>query len=164
MADMNAIERIKSHADSLESVPHNKQFRADLYALCEAATPPADAALADDLFAHIAHGDDDHRDWLHRELRSWFATALRARAVPDDAVRAELHGILEYVEGEMQSAYHNAYPECCGRGRGGECCGSPEPAWSKEDQAIMDKLAPVQSRLHAMLAAILSATDSEVKK
>ncbi len=48
MADTNeAAQRIKAHADSLASVPHNAQFRADLYELCEQATPPADAALAE---------------------------------------------------------------------------------------------------------------------
>lgn len=77
-------------------------------------------------------------------------------------LKAGIAATLDYVEGEMQAAYNNAGPECCGRGVvGGEymgskeivCCGNPEPAWSKEDQAVMDKLAPVQSRLHAMLSA-----------
>ena len=85
MADTNAIKRIKAHADSLESVPHNKQFRADLYALIESATatPPADAALADELCeaAHQYTCSERHESLFLRA-----AAALRARAVPDGFV------------------------------------------------------------------------------
>jgi hypothetical protein len=40
-----AIERIKKHADSLEGVPHNKQFRADLYELVAVVNRPDVAAV-----------------------------------------------------------------------------------------------------------------------
>lgn len=52
-ADLNeTIDRINAHADSLASVPHNKQFRADLYLLVDAvkdkSAAPADAEIDND--------------------------------------------------------------------------------------------------------------------
>lgn len=63
---------------------------------------------------------------------------------------------LEAVQNAMLDAYSNAYQECCGRGQG-QCCGDPDPAWSAEDQRIMDALSPAQRELSALLAAAPAA-------
>lgn len=66
---------------------------------------------------------------------------------------ASLSHVLGLVEGAMEDAYGNAFQVCCGKGRGGECCGDPEAGWSQEDQRTMDMLNPIQRELRAMLAA-----------
>jgi hypothetical protein len=63
---------------------------------------------------------------------------------------------LEAVQNAMLDAYSNAYQECCGRGQG-QCCGDPDPAWSAEDQRIMDALSPAQRELSGLLAAAPAA-------
>lgn len=63
---------------------------------------------------------------------------------------------LEAVQNATLDAYSNAYQECCGRGQG-QCCGDPDPAWSAEDQRIMDALSPAQRELSALLAAAPAA-------
>lgn len=68
-------------------------------------------------------------------------------------LKAGIAAALDYVEGEMYVAYNNGFLDCCGRAKGSECCGNPNAAWHHDDKMTMDKLAPVQSRLHALLAA-----------
>lgn len=63
---------------------------------------------------------------------------------------------LEAVQNTMLDAYTNAYQECCSRWQG-QCCGDPDPAWSAEDQRIMDALSPAQRELSALLAAAPAA-------
>lgn len=88
---------------------------------------------------------------IQDELRA----ALTAQQPAPERVsvpRERIHIALEAVQNAMEDAYNNAYQNCCGRGNG-QCCGTPEPAWSDADHAIMDALAPAQRELSALLAS-----------
>ncbi|WP_079743737.1 hypothetical protein [Pseudomonas aeruginosa] len=89
-------------------------------------------------------------------LPLYAAPASQAGQVPEGYMvlqTASLSHVLGLVEGAMEDAYGNAFQVCCGKGRGGECCGDPEAGWSPEDQRTMDVLNPIQRELRAMLAA-----------
>ena len=95
---------------------------------------------------------------LQRELSAQHAreAVFWERKHVDSVSRAErlaeaLQASLEAVQGALQEAYHSAGQECCGRGGMYGCCGAPEAVWTPEDQAVMDKLAPIQRLLNAAL-------------
>lgn len=84
------------------------------------------------------------------------APVAQAGQVPEGYMvlqTASLSHVLGLVECAMEDAYGNAFQVCCGKGRGGECCGDPEAGWSPEDQRTMDVLNPIQRELRAMLDA-----------
>lgn len=76
--------------------------------------------------------------------------------VPMEQIRAAL----TKVEDVLEAAYHNAYPECCGRA-GQECCGDAVQAWSEADQKVMDVLSPIRRALSDILATAQPADHSE---
>ena len=92
-----------------------------------------------------------------RELLSRPAPAVQ---VPDGMAlvnREDLDYMLGAVQRVAEAAYHRAGLVCCRVG-GPECCGSPEPEWTPEDQEIMEALSPVVTGMSAMLAAAAPAT------
>lgn len=66
--------------------------------------------------------------------------------------REVMQQALEGIQSVMEMAFHERYAECCGRGQGGECCGSPVEAWPEWAQKVMDGLADSQRALSAELA------------
>ena len=48
---------------------------------------------AESFYAHIAHGDEEHRAWLKRETEAWFLSHLRqpvaGQTVPEGATSAQ---------------------------------------------------------------------------
>lgn len=75
--------------------------------------------------------------------------------VPEGMVvvnRDDLDYMLGAVQSVAEAAYHRGGTVCCRVG-GPECCGSPVPEWSPEDEEIMSALSPVVTGMSAMLAA-----------
>lgn len=122
----DAIARIKAHADALESVPHNKQFRADLYELLKAQPPcGADGAVLSHAelaeVIHVLVSDDSAPDYADRYFaivrRLDALTLLAAQpaapvapataAVPDGFVR---------VPAKCSRAMEGAFEDCAARG------------------------------------------------
>lgn len=100
----------------------------------------------------------EHTHWKRKtaSLELYAAPVAQAGQVPEGYMvlqSASLSHVLGLVEGAMEDAYGNAFQVCCGKGRGGECCGDPEAGWSPEDQRTMDVLHPIQRELRAMLDA-----------
>ena len=94
---------------------------------------------------------------LRSELAEWkasFHQAAEGHAVC--AERAErlveaLKSGLGAVRDVLQDAYNRAGLGCCGRGSMHGCCGSPEPVWTAEDEALMEKLGSAERVMSAAL-------------
>lgn len=59
---------------------------------------------------------------------------------------------LTAIRNELESAYEQAFPVCCGRS-GEECCGSPAPDWPEQAKATMENLGQVEKELANALTA-----------
>jgi len=60
---------------------------------------------------------------------------------------SNLTDALGLVQGALQESYNSGYPVCCGKSRGTECCGSPDPEWNETDTAVMNILGPIHNKL-----------------
>jgi len=98
-----ADEEPPGHAD------HGSKAR-DLFDAAPSVVPEPVAweELAWSLFTHIRHGDDGHKAWLHRELRTWFALNYPPRAPLTDAEIAAI--VLRTVyEGDASTPHRDAW-------------------------------------------------------
>lgn len=100
----------------------------------------------------------DVEEWIaENEFRdSWGVNAIYTsdlRAFLAGKVLVEI-GVIERaltaIRNELESAYQQGFPVCCGRS-GQECCGSPDPDWPEEAKATMENLGSVERELAAIL-------------
>ena len=123
----------------------------DIFGECENCNAINDACSDIEGFiidkSDVLFGNDgsEHEIIYADDLRNRMAGHVR---VPVKVIERALAAVRD----ELNMAYNDAYPVCCGRA-GEECCGSPEPEWTKQAMATMDNLGPIEKELAGLLNA-----------
>lgn len=125
----------------------------------EAIAPPVAWQHRKPIISDIHGNAKEWSDWIDGQgLATWPHRPLYTTPQPAPTATHDVAGLVEAADAAlreiqdiMYEAYNSANPVCCGR-PGQECCGSPVPGWSEQDQRTMDRLAPHQRALNDALA------------